>query len=462
MSTNCQSLHAINRPAIEYESVFRRLILASSFALMASAQSVLQQAERAFETGNYAEAARLFEQAHKESPRCDILFFLGMTQYRMGQTDAALINFQSAVQCDPKLTFGYLGLGEIYAARNNDAEALSAYAHVLKLEPQNRDALRDAGKLYLRSKQYEKAINDLGVLTKLEPDPQIYTDLGVAYLGVGRPDEAAAQFQTALRINPEQPSALLGIANVYMRKGKEDQAIGVLQKLVTLVPNDYKPHYLLGTAYNRESQYQNALNELNTALQLGGNESEIYYHLARAYGGLQRMDDRRDALLKFSVLVKKTKENQAAQSEAAQLVEQARTLVNAKDFATAALRLDAAREIRSADATILFRLASLNYDLQHYDQAREYVQEAISLTPSEWLYHYLLGLIETSTKHWPEAWATLETAAQLKPSAAEVQNALGQVALATGEKKDARDCFERAVRLDPKRQAYRDNLNAAK
>ena len=86
----------------------------------------MQDGERAFEAGNYAEAARLFEAAHKQSPRCDILFLLGMAQYRMKQVDAALISFQAAVQCDPKLTFAYLGLAEAYAERGSDEEAMAA------------------------------------------------------------------------------------------------------------------------------------------------------------------------------------------------------------------------------------------------------------------------------------------------------------------------------------------------
>ena len=358
-------------------------------------QTALQQGERAFEAGNYAEAARLFEAAHKQSPRCDILFFLGMAQYRMKQADSALISFQSAVQCDPKLTFAYLGLGEAYAERGNDDEALAAYAQVLKLEPKNRDALRGAGELYLRDKLFEKAVETIEALVKLDPaNPKAHADLGAAYFGAGNQDAAEAQFQAALRINPNYPSAMLGLANIDLRKGQEDQAIAVLQKLVKLVPNAYEPHYLLGTAYNRHSRYQDAMAELEAALKLGGNESEIYYHLARAYGGLGRADDRRVALAKFAELTRKSKADATAQREAAKLVDQAKSLVDSGDFTTAALRLETAREMRPSDATILFRLGSLHYDLERYDLARDYAQEAVSLAPSEWLYHYLLGLVE--------------------------------------------------------------------
>ena len=86
----------------------------------------LDQAKRAFDKGDYATAARLFEQAHQASPNCEILFFLGLARYRLKQSDPALIAFRSAVECDPKLVPAHLALAEAYAERRNDAEALSA------------------------------------------------------------------------------------------------------------------------------------------------------------------------------------------------------------------------------------------------------------------------------------------------------------------------------------------------
>jgi TolA-binding protein len=52
---------------------------------------VLDQAKRAFDQGDYAAAARLFEQVQQTSPGCDILFYLGLARYRLKQPDAALI-----------------------------------------------------------------------------------------------------------------------------------------------------------------------------------------------------------------------------------------------------------------------------------------------------------------------------------------------------------------------------------
>lgn len=99
-----------------------------ALALVASLAwcQALDQARRAFDRGDYAAAARLFEQAHQASPSCQILFFLGLARYRLKQPDPALIAFRFAVECDPKLLPAHLALGEAYAERHNDSEALAA------------------------------------------------------------------------------------------------------------------------------------------------------------------------------------------------------------------------------------------------------------------------------------------------------------------------------------------------
>src|SRR5437867_9829353 len=125
--------------------MFLKLLAAGTLALLPG-QQMLEQAKHAFDAGNYAAAAQLFEKAHQESPRCDIPFYLGLARYRLKQTAAALIAFQVAVQCDPKLVPAHLALGEAYTEKGNDGEALSAYLKALDLEPRNRSEERRVGK----------------------------------------------------------------------------------------------------------------------------------------------------------------------------------------------------------------------------------------------------------------------------------------------------------------------------
>ncbi|MDQ6678062.1 MAG: tetratricopeptide repeat protein [Acidobacteriota bacterium] len=404
-----------------------RLLALGTLALLAHGQT-RKQAEQAFDSGRYADAARLFEKDYQESSRCAALFGLGLSQYRLHKIDAALIAFQSSIQCDPKLTLAHIAIGEAYSERHNNKEALTAYLEALKLEPENRAALRAAASIYLQEKLPQKGVEMLEVLVKVAPaDAQAHADLGAGYMATGNQEGAEQHYRDALRLNPDSATARLGLASIHLRNGDAGRAIEALRETVKLIPTAYEPHFLLGSAYNRQGRYQEAADELETALRLGSEDTEVYYHLARAYGGLGRTEDRGRALKKFTELTKKTKADTAVQLQALKLMEQAGSFVDAGDLPAAASRLEQARELRPADDALLFRLASVYYDLQKYAIARNYAEEAISLAPSKWLNHYLLGLIEIQNKSWQQARASLQIAAQLNPSAVEVQKALKEV-----------------------------------
>jgi len=136
--------------------------------------------------------------------------------------------------------------------------------------------------------------------------------------------------------------------------------------------------------------------------------------------------------------------------------------LHAGDLEKAIARLELAREAKPGDATLLFRLAGLNFDIQRYDAAREYIQAAISISPATWLYHYLLGLVERSSNHLTDARESLETAAKLQSTEAPVYNALGEVLLEQGERHAAIAAFEKAVKLAPNDTTYRQNLESAR
>lgn len=439
-----------------------RTIALALIASIASCQA-LEEAKRTFDKGDYGAAARLFEQAQEQSPRCEILFYLGLARYRLRQADAALIAFRSAVECDPKLLPAHLAMAEAYSERHNDSEALKAYEQVLSLDPQNAEALSGAGNLYLKNQASGKAVELLKKLVALnDRDADAHAGLAAALAAFGERQRAEEQFRIALKLRPDHASALMGLGNLSLKNGEEDQAIELLRKAVQAAPSAFEPRFLLGSAYNRQGRYQDALAELQRAVQQGANEAEVYYHLARAYGGLGRREDRAQALARFAQLTKKSKEDAEGQRRALAMMEEAKTLVDAGDLHLATARMEEARELWPSDDRLLFRLASLYYDLQRYDSAEAFAQEAISLAPSEWLYHYLDGLAARGAGRWPLARKSLETAARLNSSAAEVQNALGEVAQHDGDRESAIRAFERAVALKPEEQAYRLNLEAAR
>ena len=425
--------------------------------------NTLEDAKRAFDSNNYDLAAQLFEKAQKESPACDTLLFLGVTRYRMNQMDAALTAFQSAIECDPKLVTAHLALAEAYGVRGNEAHALAALERLLAMDPNHPVALRHVTNVYLRNESNDKAVPLLERLLKAdENDLEVRIDLAAAYAATGNRSGAEREYREALRRKPDSASALTGLANLSLKSGADEEAISYLMKAVSIAPNAFEPRFLLGSVYNRLGQFQEAESALQAALRLGGEGPEVYYHLARTYAGLDRQEDRRKALARFNELTKQSKNEIEAQRHARKLVQSAEALAAAGRLNAAVDELEQAQRLRPQDDSILYQLAALCFDLRQYLRAEEYVTRAISIAPSRWLYHYLLGNIAINGRKLQAARNSLEVAVKLNPSAAEAHNALGNAALQMNEPDVAVAAFQRASELDPRESAYRLNLEGAR
>jgi tetratricopeptide (TPR) repeat protein len=438
----------------------RSLILES--VLLASA-SLLDQGKTEFKAGHYQAAARLFEQASGQPKACEALFYLGLTRYQLKQLDPALISFQSAIQCDPRFTPARIALAEGYAQKQNFDEALTAYQQALDVEPANVAALQGAASILLNQEKNDSAIPLLEKLVQLNDiDVQAHTDLGAAYAATGSRDKAKEQFKVALKQDSRSASALTGLANLAIKDGDDAQAITLLGQVVSLAPTAFEPHYLLGSAYSRLARYDQAVSEFQAALRLGGEQPEIYYQLARTLGALGRTEDRQRALTRFAELSRAAKEDAHTSAEVIRLIQESKSLIDAGDLNAAAARMEEARKMRPSDDKILFRLAGLEYDLQKNDLARDYAQEAISIAPSEWVYHFLLGLIEKKSGRLQQAESSLKTALQLNAVAAPVYNAVGELALQENDPRRAVVNFRRAQELDPQEALYKSNLASAR
>lgn len=398
------------------------------------------------------------------APDCGKLFAAGLQEYQRKDLNQALIAFRAAAQCDPKLVQAHLAIANIYAERGNGSEALAALLQALQIEPKNELALRAASNIYLQNNLHLKALPLLETLVTVTPEAaDAHAELAAVYAASGNRKGAEAAFRRALELKADYFPALAGLGNLLARAGDDAGAMPLLRKAVQLRPRAYEGHFLLGSALNRLGQFEEARAELEQAAKLGGeNEPQVFYQLARAWGGLGKAAERRAALAKFSELTKKEKDDIESQRKAAAWIDEARALLQAGDLENAIARLELAREVKPGDATLLFRLASLNFDLQRYDAAREYAQAAISISPATWLYHYLLGLVERGANRLADARASLEVAAKLQSTEAPVFNALGEVLMQQGEPQAAIAAFEKAVKLAPNDATFRQNLESAR
>jgi len=101
------------------------------------------------------------------------------------------------------------------------------------------------------------------------------------------------------------------------------------------------------------------------------------------------------------------------------------------------------------DAWTLYSLAHIYWAESQYQEAQNYLQEAIKMEPDSDNYHTLLSSIHLSQKNYTKALDCTNTALELNPENVEALNNRAQALLALGRKEEAFVGMEFALRTDP-------------
>ncbi len=59
----------------------------------------------------------------------------------------------------------------------------------------------------------------------------------MAYLDLGEPAQAEAEFKQSLKINPNYAEAIIGLAETYRSQGKKAEAIRYYERYLEILPN---------------------------------------------------------------------------------------------------------------------------------------------------------------------------------------------------------------------------------
>ncbi len=118
-------------------------------------------------------------------------------------------------------------------------KAADAYAHVLKLDPNDLPALRGVGNIDYDRRHYDEAIAAYEhYLSRKPDDSRVRTDLGTMYLSSGNPDVAIVQYKKVVAAHPDFFEAYFNLGVAYAEQGDKPVARGYFLKARSLAPDD--------------------------------------------------------------------------------------------------------------------------------------------------------------------------------------------------------------------------------
>jgi tetratricopeptide (TPR) repeat protein len=123
------------------------------------------------------------------------------------------------------------------------------------------------------------------------PSVAAENSLGYAMQRSGRLDEAAAHYEKALQIRPDDYMSLLYMGVVRFYQGREPEAIEYAQAAIRSQPDAPKAHNLLGMALAKQNRNEAALDEVRRAAELAPKDADIRNDLGLALARLGRIPE---------------------------------------------------------------------------------------------------------------------------------------------------------------------------
>jgi Flp pilus assembly protein TadD len=213
--------------------------------------------------------------------------FLGDILAQSDDQDAARAAYGKVPSSSPDWMDARERIIASYQAQDDLDTAIRLAEELVKIAPDDRDALVVQADLYRAASRFPDAIKVLDKLIGQDPtgaDWAIYYERGTALDRAGRWPEAERDLQKALALRPDQPDVLNYLGYSWVTRGERlPQAVTMLQKAYLAQPNSGEIADSLGWAYYNMGDFKQAVQRLERAVALEPVNPEINDHLGDAY-----------------------------------------------------------------------------------------------------------------------------------------------------------------------------------
>jgi len=284
--------------------------------------------------------------------------------------------------------------------------AIEAYQAALAQDPGRVDARSNLGAAYVRLGRYEDAIGQYRLALQADASSaMVRFNLALALYKAARIAEAAGELRQVVTADPANRNAVLLLADCSLQIGADRTVIELLSPLEASFGDDRLFAYLLGTALIRQNELQRGQLLVDRLLK-DGESAEAHLLLGSQY---LRRTDYRGALPELKRAVELNPKLPTAQS----LYGRALMGTGQREEAARAFRQELEANPTDFDSNLYLGL--LYKDDAHLDEALDYIGRAARMRPQDPGLLYALGSLHLAAGRVEAAQKALETLVQAAP-----------------------------------------------
>ncbi len=229
------------------------MVSAPATAGQSDLDALLGQARVAERAGDYASAARIYQQAMTVAPgNLELLKRVGVLEQTELRFDDSIAQFQQVLAREPQYPEVNFFLGVSYFGKNDFPRAIQSFEREL---------------------------------ASLKPHQRCRYYLALALQSSDRIDEAISQLNQSLAENPKDADALYQLARIH-----KSASLQAIDRLKNLDPDSFQLHALMGEIYAEEEHYAEAAKEYQSALDKRPGAQGIHFSIAVAYWAQHHLD----------------------------------------------------------------------------------------------------------------------------------------------------------------------------
>ncbi len=240
------------------------------------------------------------------------------------EVNQAIEQYKLALDADPNSAELSDDLADLYFRADRVHDAQTTAITLLKSHPDDIDAHRLLGRIYLRqlgeganggapsvssSNVLDQAIAEFEKIIALQPrSVEDHMVLGQLYTVKHLPEKAEAEFKTAQDIEPESEEVVLNLARLYAESGDVQHAVKAIEA-IPVAGRTPKMEFTLGALYDQLKQPKDAIAAYKRADDLEPGDLQTMDALASAMLSADQLDQ---ALKEYQALAEADPENTEA------------------------------------------------------------------------------------------------------------------------------------------------------
>lgn len=368
-----------------------------------------------------------------------------------GEAKAAIIELKNALQSDPSHVNARLLLGTLHLRGADGAAAAKEFGRARDLGAATERWMPGYARAMTLQGEFRKLLDEVQVDDTIagKVRAEILALRGNAHLALGSIEDADAEYDSALKIDSENPMASLGKAQLLLIERRDDDAMDHLNRVLAAHPGHVESRLVRGDLFRRLQRLDDAETDYARAAEEAPNNPRAHIGLALVHVA------KRDV-----AAAKKDLEtlNRVAKNLPAVNYLQALVSFQEQDYERASDELQALLRVAPGNLQAQLLYGIVSYARNEFTIADDYLTRVLASTPGNPQVIKLLGAARLKLRQPDRAVDIMAPVVNEQTEDAQLLALLGTAYIQSGDNTKGAEYIERAVKIDPEQALLRTQL----